>query len=214
MSGIPAAARRRLVEVLRRAQEHGVLGPGDPQAHLDQALGLAARLAVPDRFVDLGSGAGIPGLVLALAWPTAHGTLLDASIRRCELLAEAVQALGLEGRVLVRAGRAETLGHDPDLRERAELVTARAFGPPAVTAECGAPFVAVGGCLAVTEPPASTAGRWPEDPLRRLGLVREETRTFPGGSAVILRKVERLDARYPRRDGVPAKRPLWRPQPA
>jgi hypothetical protein len=111
----------------------------------------------PVRALDLGSGGGLPGLVLVSAWPTTDWCLLDANQRRTEFLQEAVDELGLAGRVTVRRGRAEDLAHDPSLRGTFDLVVARSFGKPAVTAECAAGFLAVGGSLVVSEPPASSA---------------------------------------------------------
>lgn len=104
-------------------------------------------------------------------------------------------------------GRAEVLAHDPTHRERYELVVSRAFGAPAVTAECGAGFVAVGGRLVVSEPPERSE-RWPPGALEPLGLGParpcRETASF-----VVLRKEAPTPAVFPRRAGMPAKRPLF-----
>ena len=86
--------------------------------------------------------AGLPGLVLVGMWPDCRATLLDAGERRCAFLAEAVDRLGLGGPGDGRAVPAEEAGRRPDLRGGFDLVVARSFGPPAVTAECGAPFLA------------------------------------------------------------------------
>ena len=79
--------------------------------------------------------AEFPGLVLAVDWPECHWLFVDASGRRTADLSLAVQELGLVSRVVVRTARAEDLAHEPDLREAADLVTARSFAAPAITAE-------------------------------------------------------------------------------
>lgn len=183
-----------------------MVGPGDPRMHLKRSFALADTLGdAPPALLDLGSGAGIPGLALAGRWPDTRVVLLDAAQRRVTLLRNAVDDLGWGDRVHVLHGRAEELGHAPAHRQQYPLVTARSFGPPAATAECGGAFVEVGGVLAVTEPPGAAGERWPAEALDQLGLR-------PGaGAGGIQRLVRRahLDDRFPRRPGVPVKRPLF-----
>lgn len=182
-----------------------MVGPGDPRTHLERAIGLASVLGGPvDLALDLGSGAGIPGLALAGLWPSSRWVLLDSANRRVTLLQSAVNALGWTDRVSVVHGRAEEVGRDPRHREAYALVTSRSFGPPAVTAECGGSFVRVGGELAVTEPP-DAVDRWPSEGLALLGLQASAAR--PGVRRI--RRATPLDDRYPRRPGIPAKRPLF-----
>jgi 16S rRNA (guanine527-N7)-methyltransferase len=145
----------------------------------------------------------VPGLVLALHWAGSTWTLVDAMERRCRFLEEAIEELGLARRARVVQGRAEDLGREPSLRGRFDVVTARSFGPPAVTAECGAPFLVVGGRLLVSEPPTDRA-RWPDE-VGLLGLAVEPRR----GSVQVLTQATSCPDRYPRRTGVPAKRPLF-----
>lgn len=195
-----------LLDVWRMGQERSIVGPGDPRTHLERAMVLAAVLGEPvDRALDLGSGAGIPGLALAGLWPASQWVLLDAANRRVTLLRHAVEALGWVDRVTVVHGRAEEVGRDPRHREAYPLVTSRSFGPPAVTAECGGAFVRVGGELVVAEPPGAPRERWPSAGLALLGLEAVSGR----GGARRLRRVTPLDERYPRRTGMPGKRPLF-----
>jgi 16S rRNA (guanine527-N7)-methyltransferase len=147
-------------------------------------------------------------LVLALHWPDSRWVLLDASHRRTTFLDDAVRRLGLADRVEVRCQRSEEAGRDPVLRGRADLVTARGFGSPAVTAESAAPLLVVGGHLVVSEPPGGQPERWPEDSLRQLGLVPNGRWTDPI-AVQRLRQSELCPDRYPRRAGIPAKRPLF-----
>jgi 16S rRNA (guanine527-N7)-methyltransferase len=170
---------------------------------------MAAALATaPVRALDLGSGAGVPGLVLALHWPDSTWVLLDANRRRVAFLERAAHRLGLTSRVSAVLGRAETTGRDAEHRSTYDLVTARSFGAPAVTAECGSPFLRVGGILAVSEPPADT-DRWPPEHLALLGLVPLDRSPDPPPHVQLLRQGMLCPDLYPRRVGLPAKRPLF-----
>lgn len=200
-----------LTAVLERSRDVGFLGDGAVLGHITHALAFVAATPIPpDRFLDLGSGGGVPGLVLGVAWPAAQGTLVDAQQKRCVILQDAVERLGLTDRVTVRRGRAEELGRDPHLRGQFDVVTARSFGPPAVVAECAAPFLELGGCLVVSEPP-DDGDRWPVAPLAQLGLAPEPAASDSTDQPrmKVLRQVEPLNDRYPRRVGIPSKRPLF-----
>jgi 16S rRNA (guanine527-N7)-methyltransferase len=198
-----------LLAVLARAQDLGFLGPGPVDRHVRHAEAFVAAVdAAPLSLLDLGAGGGIPGLVLARRWPETAVVLLDAQERRTTFLVAAVRELCLE-RVSVVSGRAEAVAHDPSHRGRYEVVTARSFGPPAVTAECGAPFVCPDGTLVVAEPPGAPASRWPATGLARLGLEDGGVARAGGGTVRRLRRVGAVEKRLPRRIGVPAKRPLF-----
>ena len=204
--------RGRLIAILERARDQGFVGPGPVEQHVEHAEGLAAAIGVDfaGRFLDLGSGAGIPGLTLARAWPTAEGTLLDSQGRRCAFLGEALLELGVEDRLGVECGRAEELARRRDLRGAYDLVVARGFGRPAVTAECAVGFLGSGGRLVVSEPPGEPSGsRWPGAGVSELGFRGPEVRGGPGSRHAILTLVAPASDRWPRRVGVPAKRPLW-----
>ena len=172
------------------------------------------RSTGPQRFLDLGSGGGLPGLVLAAVLPTTRGTLLDGRTERGRLLEEHVSALGWEGRIEVAAQRAEVVGRQAEQRGGFDLVVARGFGAPAVTAECAAPLLTAGGLLVVSEPPDDDPTRWPPEPLAPLGLVPLGAPVTVGIGASsarfqVLQQVEPCPERWPRRTGIPAKRPLY-----
>ncbi len=200
---------------LDQAFDLGLLGPGDVTAHIQHALGyLEAAHQVgarsDGRIADLGSGGGLPGLVVAEAWTDATFVLIDAAERRCAFLAESVERMGLASRIAVRRGRAEALAHEEDLRETFDLVVARSFGPPPVLAECAAPLLKIGGWLIVSEPPSTevTERRWPIAGLELLGLGAPMSirgnRHF-----VAIQKVGQTADRFPRRVGIPSKRPIF-----
>ncbi len=194
--------------VLGDAQRIGLLGRDPVVRHIEHAAAWA-RALVPGRFLDLGSGAGVPGLVLADLWPEVEGVLLDGQVKRTAWLRTAVARLGLGDRITVVEGRAEELAHRPDLRESFPLVVARGFGPPAPTAEIGSGFVRVGGLLSVSEPPEPDPDRWPAAELAGLGLEISAQVVQSGSRFVILRKQSPLDESLPRRRALPRRNPLW-----
>ncbi len=208
----PAFPTDELRLVLEAARARGFLGPGPSEGQRRHAVGLARAIGpFAGHFLDLGSGGGLPGLVLAVEFPEATGCLLDAQQRRCGFLEQAIARLGLGQRLTVACGRAEALARDPVLRHGFDLVVARSFGPPPVTAECAAGFLRSGGTLVVTEPPEaeSSARRWPAAGLEILGFGPAERVRSGETAAARMRLVSTADDRYPRREGIPAKRPLW-----
>ena len=129
---------------------------------------------------------------------------VESQARRAAWLREAVTWLELAN-VSVLEERAELTGRG-DLRGQAAIVTSRSFAAPGITAECAAPLLDVGGVLWVSQPPAPSATRWPTEGLALLGLrPREETVTSWVGFSL----ESPCPDRYPRRVGIPAKRPLF-----
>ena len=168
----------------------------------------AAAPGEPGSFADLGSGGGVPALVLLELWPDASAVLVEAGQRRAAFLRESLERLGWAQRSEVLEARVEEVDRDVIRRHRFELVTARSFGSPAVTAECAAPLLAVGGALLVSEPPAA-AQRWPEAPLTQLGLSPRGSIERGGYHFQLLAQVRLCPDRFPRRTGVPSKRLLF-----
>jgi 16S rRNA (guanine527-N7)-methyltransferase len=174
-------------------------------SHAEGFIAALEGLAEGSLVIDLGSGGGVPGLVIAEARPDLRVVLLDSLERRVALLAEAIVALNWEGRVVAELARAEDTGRSPQWRAQVDAVTARSFGPPATVAECAAPLLRINGVLVVSEPPEET-DRWPADGLAPLGLL-DEGSPVPGMRR--LRQVSPCPDTYPRRVGMPAKRPLF-----
>lgn len=184
------------------------MGPGPTEAHIQRALDLAAAVEnQPSVALDLGSGGGVPGLPLAVAWPSTAWILLDGSTTRGAFLERAVAELGLQDRVRVIAERAEVAGRGPT-RGTVDLVVARSFGAPAITAECAAPFLRPGGRLVVAEPPEGSPERWDPAGLAEVGMSLGPTVSEPTSFQVVLQERPCPD-RFPRRVGIPAKRPLF-----
>ncbi|HEX7094350.1 MAG TPA: RsmG family class I SAM-dependent methyltransferase [Acidimicrobiales bacterium] len=192
--------------ILREAQRLGVLGPEDIETHVAHALDYFTDQPPPPgaRCIDLGSGAGIPGLPLALAYPATRWTLIDGRITRCDRLRDALRQLGLAGRVDVVHGRAEELGHGP-LRGQAEVVVARGFGAPPITAECAAPFVRPGGLLIVSVARETT---WPDE-VSELGLRLRKAWQTERGRFRSYELVREVESRFPRRPTAQRRKPLF-----
>jgi 16S rRNA (guanine527-N7)-methyltransferase len=206
-----------LLAILEEARTYGFLGPGPLETHLSHARGFARGWSelrgpqAPHRLADLGSGGGVPGLVLAEEWPASEVVLIESNARRVAFLTQSIQQLQWARRVTVAHVRAEEFAQDRANRGTFPLVTARSFGPPSPVAECGAPLLDVGGLLLVSEPPPEPGGpsRWPGDGLAQLGLEADVAGEFEGFRFQALRLVSLTPERFPRRTGVPRKRPLF-----
>lgn len=189
--------------VLEEARALGFLGPGPVTFHVEHARAYLAPLeGVTGNALDLGAGGGVPGLLLARARPDLAWTFLDGMQKRTAFLDRAVDRLGLSN-VTIRTARAEDV---PDLRGAFDAVVARSFAAPPVTAECAAPLLRVGGRLVVSEPPEGGPNRWTG--ADQLGLGPPDVVAGPPALVVLVQE-RPCPARYPRRTGVPAKRPLW-----
>jgi 16S rRNA (guanine527-N7)-methyltransferase len=209
---VPASVRAQL----QRSADLDFLGTLPIDVQIDHALGFVWAVeeeseSAPRSVIDLGTGGGLPGLVLVACWPDASFVLMDANQRRTDFLAEEIEQSGQGVRVSVARARAEEAGRADEFRERADLVVARSFGAPATTAECASPLLAVGGRAVISEPPGEeAAGRWDPEGLAQLGLeLGGRHRYLDRFGYQVLLKVEPCDDRYPRRVGVPAKRPLF-----
>ncbi len=204
-----------LLEILESARSRGFLGPGEIGAHIAHARGFARVVeraigGQPPTFCDLGTGGGVPGLVLASEWPRAAGCLVEANARRSRALRAALGRLEWAGRVEVIEARAEAFAHRPERRERARAVVARSFAGPAATAEIATGLLEVGGVLVVSEPPGGDSTRWPTRQLALLGLG--EARVERAGhefTYAVMRKTAAAPSEFPRGVGRPTKRPLW-----
>jgi 16S rRNA (guanine527-N7)-methyltransferase len=168
----------------------------------------------PPRLLDLGAGAGFPGLPIAIIRPAVQTTLNDATAKKCRYLEHVAQALALEN-VAVRCGRAEDLAHVPDLRAGFDVVVARSVATLASLVELALPFARVGGRLiAMKKHGIDTELRGARFAIGLLGgtlLPLTEVRVpFLNESRLLVtvEKVRPTPSEYPRRPGVPVHSPL------
>lgn len=167
----------------------------------------AARSESPS-LIDVGSGGGLPGLVLACVQPTLPITLVEATGKKARFLEEAAKRLGLD-RVEVLAERAEVVGRDPRHRERHDLVTSRAVGPMPILAEYLVPLARTDGLvLAVKGARAEEEVAEAKQALYHLHAEVVEVRPTSTGRIVVLAKKRAVPKAYPRAVGEPKRRPL------
>ena len=164
--------------------------------------------------IDIGSGAGFPGVPIKIARPDLEMTLLEATEKKAVFLGGLIVRLGLSG-VRVVHGRAEDVAHDREQREVYTLALARAVAPLPTLVELALPFVRVGGYLAT--PKGSAAAREVREAASALkvcgGAIVQMSKLDvpppdPAPTLVLVRKLAETPERYPRRPGVPSKRPL------
>lgn len=197
----------RVLEANRRFNLTGATGATELVGHLLDSLSVVSYVREP--YVDVGSGAGLPGIPVAIA-AGIPVTLIEATGKKARFLAEAVDLLGLHGEVL--GERAELVAHRPELREHFASGTARAVGSASTVAELLLPLIVPGGAALLQRGPREREEQTAlEDAALVLGgVVEAEHALSETRSIVILRKARPTPARFPRRPGVPDKRPLCR----
>ena len=181
---------------------------------LTAMVGLAARPLHGARFIDVGTGAGFPGVPLAVVLPYVGMTLLDATERKARWVDEAVRHAGIEN-AWAMTGRAETVGHHPGWRGQFDVATARAVAPLSVLAELLLPLVRPGGVAIALKTWTAVEVEMPstEAALAMLGgVVARVTRipedVLPNRAVVTMVRTGDVSVDYPRRPGMPARYPL------
>jgi 16S rRNA (guanine527-N7)-methyltransferase len=172
---------------------------GDTLALLDAVVPGAGTWCI-----DVGSGGGVPGVPLAILNPDVRVVLLDSDARKTGFLTHVCGLLGLDN-VVTMAGRAEEVGRDPDHRERYDLAVSRATASPSALCELCLPLVRVGGRMAAILRTAAIAAGQAAAAARACGGA---TPTAPATGVLSVEKIMPCDGRYPRRVGVPGRRPL------
>ena len=187
-----------------------------------------------DRLIDIGTGAGVPGLVIKIIFPHLNVALIDATRKKIDFLTDTIDALDLKEVTAIHA-RAEDLAHQQPYRESYDFAIARSVGSLSELAELLLPFVARGGTAAALKSAgveveaeqatfaARQMGAEPAvlSPVARPGsekhelekLAAERPEDRPADTLVTWRKVGSTPERYPRRAGIPRKTPLAAPAP-
>lgn len=195
----------RVPDELREAADRNYLDCIAPLAH---AWPVDVKTAV-----DVGSGAGFPGIPLSIMLPDVHFVLVDALGKRVKFLQSVIDELGLNAEALHL--RAEDAAKKPELREKFDLATARAVASMNLLAEYLLPFVKVGGrMLALKGPSLDEEIAEAKYAFSQLGgqFERAEDAPIPGRDwshrVAYVRKIRSTPAKYPRKAGVPEKNPL------
>jgi 16S rRNA (guanine527-N7)-methyltransferase len=148
-----------LLATLREGQRIGVIGPLAVEDAVEHSMRFVDAIAGDAASViDLGSGGGLPGLVIGWCRPDLRVTLVDRRSKRTDFLRRAVQRLRLDRRVTVITADVQDLGHQVAHTNAYDAVTARSFGPPDHTVTLALPLLAAGGQILISDPPGPD--RW------------------------------------------------------
>lgn len=201
----------RYSELARMIEGWPGLVAGAAAPLVEDSLVLLDYVPESGRLVDVGSGGGLPGLPLKIARPALEVTLVESDQAKAAFLVQAAARLGLRG-VEVVATTAEEVGRDPRYRETFDVAVARALAPMPVLAELCLPLVKVGGKLLAQKTAREdvTAAR---GAIEIVGGDLESVVVAPSpargsGIVVVVRKVAPTPDAYPRRPGVPRRKPL------
>ena len=211
-AGVDAALIPRLAHygelVLEANRSFNLTGAktlGELAPHIVDSLSVVPFVREP--YVDVGSGGGLPAIPLAIV-SGARVTLIETTRKKAQFLARALAELCVDGEVV--SERAEVAAHEERFRERFASGTARALASASTVAELLLPFLATGGVAALQRGTFDARERSAlEDAALVLGGKVESEVTLYGERRIILvRKTGPTSQRFPRRAGVPQKRPL------
>ena len=182
--------------------------------HFLDSLTCLKVLEPAGRLIDVGTGGGFPGLPLKLVCPQLQVTLVESTRKKVEFCQHVIQELGLEG-VKAIHGRAEELGQQVEHRDSYDMAVARAVAPMEVLVEYLLPFLKVGGrMVAMKGETGPVEAHQAESAVKLLGgqiknLVQIELpKVTETRYLVVVEKVSATPVDYPRRPGIPSKRPL------
>jgi 16S rRNA (guanine527-N7)-methyltransferase len=194
-----------VLEANRNFNLTGARTPPELALHLLDSLSVVPYLQGP--YVDLGSGAGLPAIPVAIATGMPL-TLIESATKKARFLASTLEQLGLIGEVLNE--RAEVAGQREEMREHFASGTIRAVGAASTVVELLLPFIAVGGLAVLQRGNRDRSDRATLDDAALMlgGHVEREEELEPSRCILLVRKRAVTPRRFPRRVGVPAKRPL------
>lgn len=181
--------------------------------HFIDSLTINEYIESNSKIIDVGTGAGFPGLPLALFNEDCNVTLLDSLNKRILFLNEVINDTKI-GNVITVHGRAEDFGQDRKFREKYDIAVSRAVAPLNVLVEYLLPFVKVGGkCICMKGPKANEELTKIEKSLIKLGgkLDRVYEKNIDGDgerNLIIIKKIKETNTNYPRKAGIPSKKPI------
>ena len=174
----------------------------------------AVQLTDGLRVIDVGAGAGMPGLPLKIVSPGIDLTLLEATGKKTKFLEHIVGKLGLDG-VDIVSSRAEEIGHNAMYREKFSLALSRAVAPLPVAVELSLPFCQVGGlCVTLKKGKIEEEVQQSLKAIAIMGGTLREVKPVALAELddkrylVIIEKLKLTPPQYPRRPGIPAKKPI------
>jgi len=201
---------------LLAASPHNLVGRGDRdrvrEVHVDEAVAVGRLLPLKGRWLDLGTGGGLPGLALAVLAPDVEWTLVDSVGKKVAAVREFAAALGLPQVMSVQA-RAETLARDPDHRARYDGVVSRATASLPVLMELARGFLSDGGLLAAVKGPRvgqelALTSR-PRHVLHYGGVHSDVVAAAVRPTVLVTMRAQGRPPRgYPRAPGVPRRSPI------
>ena len=196
---------RLVLEANARFNLTGAKTEAEFAPHIADSLTVLPYVRGP--YIDIGSGAGLPGIPVALAGGV-ETVLLEATAKKAKFLSETIETLGLDARVVT--ARAEDAGRSPQWRERFHSATIRAVAPAPAALELAAPFLAVGG-LAILQRGQARHGETEALSMAAAELacaVESELRLDADKRLILIRKIGPTPNGFPRRAGVAQKRPI------
>ena len=202
----------RLIEWNCRMNLTAITGPEEVAGkHFQDSLAAAPYLSAGAKCIDVGTGAGFPGVPLLIARPDLSFTLLDSLNKRLVFLDAILEELGLQERAELVHMRAEDAGRDPRYREQYDFALSRAVAGLPVLMELTVPFLKVGGtgiCYKGDAKEEIEAAASAADKLHSSISAEPVPSEYGARTLVMIKKERRTAAAYPRKAGTPSKKPL------
>lgn len=168
----PPISHQGLLRVLGEAQRIGALGSSPLFEIIRHASWFADAIPIEAReIVDLGSGAGVPGLIVAVARPELRVILVDRRQKRVDALVRAIALLGKGGQVAAVCADVDKIRTQESWQGRFDAAISRGFGPPLQTLAWSVQLVRPGGVVVISEPPDEIGDRWAGVDLVALGVA-------------------------------------------
>ena len=184
------------------------------QKHFVDSLTILKSIKENDSIIDVGTGAGFPGIPIKIAFPETRITLLDSLNKRIKFLEEVINKLELKNIETIH-GRAEEVAHNKKYREKYDIAIARAVAPLNVLSEYLLPFVKIGGyAICMTGAKGKEEAEEGKNAIKILGGEITNSREFNlpntemARTIIEIEKIKNTEKKYPRKAGTPTKMPL------